>query len=48
MTYTIKKAAKGINMIQIHNLVLNTNFKFLPSSNEIAGMIYKKDKSCLK
>lgn len=48
MTYTIKKAVKGINMIQIHNLVLEMNFKFLPSSNEIAGMIYKNHKSCLK
>lgn len=44
MTYAIKKAVKGINMIQINNPVLKPNFKFLPSSNEAAGMIYKNHK----
>lgn len=44
MTYTIKKAVKGINMIQINNLDLKPNFKFLRSSNETTGMIYKNNK----
>lgn len=44
MTFAIKKAVMGINVIWINNPTLIQNFKFLPSSNETAGMIYKSHK----